>query len=142
MQPLTKMTSEPPPIPESLNSYFAVQLKDREVPHHVASAVLHAAKALGLLFRRLEVLDTLTVGVTAFVRMRADLVNPFPVLDKVYAEGRGVISVMKGGDYAVRLFGGRIGKVPNLFMHAAPKVGQARMYRGTKIKRWETQFDA
>jgi hypothetical protein len=136
------MSSEPPPIPESLNTYFAVQLKDREVSHHVAGAVLHTAKSLGLLFRRLEVLDTVTVGTSSFVRMRADLVNPFPVLDKVYADGRGVISSMAGGDYAVRLFGGRIGKVPNLFMHSAPKVGQARMYRGTKIKRWETQFGA
>lgn len=136
------MTSEPPAIPESLNTYFAVQLKDREVAHHVAGAVLHAAKSLGLLFRRLEVLDRVSIGSNNFVRMRADLVNPFPVLDKLYSDGRGVLSSMAGGEYAVRIPGRQGGKVSNLWMHSTPKVGQARMYRGTKIKRWETQFGA
>lgn len=134
-------SSPPPPLNEPLNTYFAVQLKDKEVAHHVAAVVLRTARGLNVLFRRLEVLDTVTVGTLTFVRMRADLLNPYPVLDQIYTDGRGVIGSMTGGEYAVRMPGRPVGKVSNLFMHAAAKLGQTRMYRGTKIKRWEAQFE-
>jgi hypothetical protein len=74
--------------------------------------------------------------------MRTEMVNPYPILDKLYADGRSVVSAMQGGEYAVRLPGGRIGKVSNIVLHATAKLGQSRMFRGTRIKYWERQFEA
>jgi hypothetical protein len=135
-------SSNPPPLDEPLNTYFAVQLKPAEQAIHVVEAVLKAAKASSLLFRRLEQLDILTIGTLTLVRMRADLVNPYPVLDRLYAEGRAVVSSMQGGEYVARLPGGRMGKVSNVTMHAIAKLGQPKMFRGTKMKYWERQFEA
>ncbi len=135
-------SSIPPPLDEPLNTYFAAQLKTAEQPIHVAEAVLNAAKDASILFRRLEVLDIITIGAARFVRMRTEIVNPFPIFDRLYSEGRGVISSKHGGEYVALLVGGREGKVSNLLMHASPKLGQSRMFRGTRIKHWERQFEA
>jgi hypothetical protein len=135
-------SSVPPPFDEPLNTYFAAQLKTAEKAVHVAEAVMKAAKAADILFRRLEVLDIVTIGTTRFVRMRSEIVNPFPILDRLYHEGRGVISSKHGGEYVALLVGGREGKVSNILMHASPKLGQSRMFRGTRIKHWERQFEA
>jgi hypothetical protein len=136
------VTPIPPPLDEPLKTYLAVQLKPREVSIHVVKAVMGAAKDLGILFRRLEVLDTMTMGTLSFVRMRTEMLAPYTILDRLYSDGRSVISSMNGGEYMARLLGGRVGKVNNLVMHATPKLGQAKMYRGTKIKHWERQFEA
>lgn len=137
-------TPIPPPVDddESLKTYFAVQLKPREAPIHVVAAFMNTAKGLGVFLRRLEVLDTLTVGGTSFVRMRTEILTPSSVLDKLYGDGRSIISSGQDGQYAARLPGGRIGKVAHLTMHAVPKLGQTKMYRGTKMKHWERQFEA
>lgn len=135
-------SSNPPPLDEPLKTFFAVQLKPAEQAIHVVEAVMKAAKAAGILFRRLELIDSMTVGTQTYVRMRTEIMNPYPILDRLYAEGRGVVSSMQGGEYVARLPGGRMGKVSNIVMHASPKLGQARMFRGTKIKHWERQFEA
>jgi hypothetical protein len=134
-------SSNPPPLDESLKTYFAVQLRPREAPIHVVSAFMTTAKDQGILFRRLEVLDTMTVGGTAFVRMRTEMSTPTTILDKLYSGGRSVINSIQGGEYVARLPGGRTGKVAHLVIHAVPKLGQTKMYRGTKIKHWERQFE-
>lgn len=136
------MSLPPPPIDAPLTAYFAVQLQGKETSHHVAEVVLKAAKEIDLLFRRLEVLDTLSVGGASVVRMRADILNPYPLIDRIHAAGRAVISAGTGGEYIVRFPGGRTGRYPTTTMHAVAKLGQARMYRGTRIKRWECQFEA
>ncbi len=137
-------SSNPPPPPdEPLNTYFAVQLKPREQAIHVVEAIMKVAVDAGILFRRLEVLDTVTIGTMAFVRVRSEIVNPFPILDRLYsAEGRAVVSAAKGGEYSARMQGGRIGRVTHLLMHATAKLGQTRMFRGTKFKHWDRQFAA
>ncbi len=138
------MTSSapPPPIGEPLNTYFAAQLKAAERPHHVAQEVMKAAKGAAVLFRHLEVMDTVSVGTFTFVRMRSEIINPFPILDRLYEAGRGVVAVSPGGEYLVRLPGGRSGRVAQAVMHATAKLGQSRMYRGTKFKFWDRQFEA
>jgi hypothetical protein len=135
-------SSIPPPLDEPLNTYFAVQLKQGEQAVHVAEAVMKAAKTEGILFRRLEVLDTMSLGSMSFARMRSEIANPFPILDRLYIEGRAVVNRVQGSEYAVRLQGGRVGKVTNVLMHATAKLGQSRMYRGTKFKYWARQFEA
>lgn len=133
-------SSNPPPLDESLKTYLAVQLKPREAPIHVVSAFMNTAKGLNVFFRRLEVLDTLTVGGTSFVRMRTEVVTPYGIMDKLYDAGRSVIYSTQGGEYVAKLPGGRTGKVAHLVMHAVPKLGQTKMYRGTKMKHWAEQF--
>lgn len=135
-------SSVPPPIDDTLNTYFAVQLKPGEKTIQVVAAVMNAAKEANILFRRLEQLDTINIGTSSFVRMRTDLLNPYLVLDRLYNDKRAVVSSMQGGEYVARLPGGRMGKVTNLVMHATAKLGQTRMFRGTKIKHWERQFEA
>jgi hypothetical protein len=136
------MSSIPTPLDEPLRTFFAIQLKQGEGVHHVAEAVLRAAKDVPPLFRRLEVMDKLSIGTGSYVRMRTDMAKPSPVLDKLYNEGRAVVSSTQGGDYTIRIPGGRIGKVSNLVMHAVAKTGQSQMFQGTKIKHWERQFGA
>lgn len=135
-------SSNPPPIDEPLKTYFAAQLKPGEQPIRVVAAVMKAAKAGAILFRRLELLDTVSIGTLSFVRMRSEMVNPYPILDVLYNEGRAVVSSIQGGEYIVRLPGGRMGKITNLLMHATAKLGQTRMFRGTKFKYWDRQFEA
>ena len=122
-----------------LGTYIAVQLGHGEDTHRVAALYMKTAKGLPL-FRRLEVLDTMTLGMSAYVRMRTDDPNPVPILDRLYDAGRGVIHVA-AGEYMVRIPGGRFGKVPSLTMIGSAKPGQARLYRGTKIKLWMRQFE-
>ena len=127
---------------EALNTYFAVQLKPREAPIHVVSELMKVANDLGILFRRLEVLDTMTIGGTAFVRMRTEMLAPFTILDKLYAGGRSVINSGQGGQYAARFPSGRAGNVAHMVMHAIPRLGQTKLYKGTKVKHGERQFEA
>jgi hypothetical protein len=134
-------SSVPPPLDEPLKTYFAVQIRPSETPINVVSAIMVTAKSLGILFRRLEVLDTMTLGSVAYVRMRTELTNPCPILEKLFSEGRSTVSATQGG-YTACLPGGRFGKVPQLTMHAIPKLGQSRMFRGPKYRFWERQFEA
>lgn len=133
----------PPPAPEEpLKTYFAIQLRVGEAPIQVARAVMDAAKGMSILFRKLEVMDTVTLGTSSFVRMRSEILNPHPILDRLYNDGRAVVSVLPSGEYGVRFQGGRVGKVSQTVMHALPKLGQSRMFRGTKFKYWNRQFAA
>lgn len=132
------LAGEPP------TTYFAVQLKPMEHPVRIAEAFVKAAHESGTLFRRLEVLDTITIGATAFVRMRSEITNLPAILDSLYKGGKGVVNAAPGmgGAYVLRMPGGRVGKVSNLVMNAIPKLGQTRTFRGTQFKFWERQFEA
>jgi len=135
-------SSNPPPFDEPLKTYFAVQVQRGEQPIRVVEAVMKSAKGTGILFRKLELIDTVSIGTSTFARMRTDILNPFPLLDKLYEEGRAIVCSMQGGEYVARMPGGRMGRVSNLIMHAIPKLGQTQMFRGTKMKHWERQFEA
>ncbi len=123
--------------PDKLPTYFAVQVKASEKPYDVVTLLMRAAKNQGKLFRKLEVLDTLTVGTTAYLRMRSDLEGPEALLAEAFP-GRPSITANLGG-YVLQN-GTREAKIPNVTMLAAPKLGQTQAYHGTKIKHWERQF--
>lgn len=135
------MTAIPPPIQEPLNTYLGVQIKPKQSAHDVAAIVMSAAKDMGVLFRRLEMLDTISVGTFSYARMRTDIVNPVKILNHLRSVQHATIAYEEG-DYVLTFPDGRVGRVPNLVMHAIPKLGQSRMYRGTRIKHWERQFEA
>ena len=137
------MTSEfPPSIEEPLNTYFAVQMMQHEATIDVVASVMRAAKTLKVMFRRLEILDKMTIGTSTYVRMRADVISSRPILDQLFSDGRAVVGLVPGNGYVVRVSDGRTGKVTNLLMHATSKPGYSRVFRGPKMKFWERQFEA
>jgi hypothetical protein len=131
------MTAFPTTVP--LNSYFGVELRGSESPHAVSEAVCTAAKEAKTLFLRLEVMDTISVGGTKFVRFRSDLLNMAPMLDTLFAQKRSVIQQGTQG-YTVRFTSGRQGPINGLLMHSTSKPGQGAMYKGPKVALWEQAF--
>jgi hypothetical protein len=123
--------------PEKLPTYFAVQMKASEKPHDLVTLLMRAAKNQGKIFRKLEVLDTLTVGTTAYLRMRSDLQGPETLLEEALPGRANITS--STGVYLLQN-GTRKAKIPNVLMLATPKLGQMQAYHGTKIKHWERQF--
>jgi hypothetical protein len=124
-----------------LGHHFAVQLHRGETQPRVAEAVLYTADKMKLSFRKLQTLDILSVGALHYVRMRTDLPEQGALIDRFLREGRAVISQMSG-IYLARFPDGRIGRVPASSIQIAARMGQDKLYKGTKIKRWEQQFEA
>ncbi len=120
------------------DTFFAVQFKRGEATDHVAEAVLRVAADMGTAFSRLEALDTLPYGTGKYVRFRADLINPWPILERLLAEGRGIVG--QGSTYVVKLVDGRTGTVAFTTMQAVAR--SPRMYRATAVPFWERQFEA
>jgi hypothetical protein len=140
-----------PPFPEDprpkvdvepvyLNTFFAIQLLRGESHKQVANVVLTEAEAKGVLFRKLQVLDIVSVGTTAFVRFRGDLPNAFAVVKTL--QDRAIIVINADGTYTVTFPNGKSGKFPGSAMCSSPKVGFGHTYAGTRIKRWKQQFAA
>jgi len=134
-----------PVLPEPvLSTYFAIQLQPRENPAVVVEAFCTAAKMLGTLFRRVETLDTIEVGMKPFLRMRSDIPTASSVLEQLFkATGRGYVVSRSDGKFEVQFpvttLGGRRAEVSSYVMHTVPR-GKPTMYRGPKIKFWERQF--
>ena len=121
-------------------TYFAVGYNQGETPHEVAKLVLMTAKETNSSFRGLEIMDTLTVGVSNFVRFRTDLTEADKLLNKL-AENRSV--VRHGiGNFVLSMPNGRKGSIPSARMFAAPIASIRQVYRGTAMKLWEEQFGA
>jgi hypothetical protein len=118
----------------SFTSYFAVEAKKGESSHDVASVVLLTATNLGIKFKTLESMDSITVGGATFVRFRSDLHQALPLLD---ALGRGTIALRAGGCKAI-LPGGRQGSYPMERLFMAPR--QSKLYRGPGQPHAERQF--
>lgn len=118
--------------------YFAIESLRGENFKHVTQIVLEAADKRGILFRRLQVLDIISVGAKAFVRFRADMANLQPVVNEL--KDRGVIHEF-GGGYVVQLVDGRKAKFSMATMCSVPKAGFGQLFVGTRIKRWAKQFD-
>lgn len=141
------MNSTPPPLdPEvQLRTYFAVQLNHPREPHaKAAEAVCVAAKALGLLFRRVETMDVLQIGMKPFLRMRSDLSDAKVILQRLHTDtARGIIYMLPEGCFEVQfppnVMGGRIAPVSSTPMYMAPR-GTSTMFRGPKVKSWYRAF--
>jgi len=101
--------------------------------------VLLAAKAERLLFRKLDVLGTFSVGRFTYLKLRADHPNLDPVFRRLRNEGVSLVEPTLAG-YFVTLPDGRTGKVPAATIHTMTQGAQGRSYLGTKMKRWEQQF--
>lgn len=131
------------PAPEiPLNQYLAIQVGPRESHAVAVEAFCTTAKMMGALFRRVETVGSLTVGMKSFLRMRTDLdrTRIREVLRKmVEVTGRGVVYVTDEGRYEVQfpltVYGGRKGTVSSGSMHTL-SLGPFVLYRGPKIKRW------
>lgn len=131
-------------FPYQNHSYFAVQMKAKfDSPHEVTSAFLRSAGASGVAFKQLDCMDTFTVGATTFVRFRADLINPWAVLDKLHGEGRSVIgpgrAAANTSGYLVKMASGKVGNLPFNAMQSVPRA--LRTYRGTAQEHWQRQFE-
>lgn len=135
--------------PVVFGSYFSIQILRCESYRDVAAAVLTAADQQGVLFRKLQVLDIMAVGTTAFVRFRSDMLSIPTVsgtpsdLDKVLKAltNRSQVAVDPAtGGYVVRFQDGRRGKYPTSTMNASAKLGFGQTFAGTRIKLWASQF--
>jgi hypothetical protein len=124
----------------ALNTYFGVELLPMEQPSNVARVVCAAANEVKTLFRRLEILDVIYVGGRRFVRLRSDIINPYPMLDLLFVRGRGTIAATTKNGYVAKFLNGRSGPVTNLTMHSTPKLGQRVSYKGPKFQAWSDQF--
>ncbi len=122
-----------------LNSYFAVQLKLREDPAKVVETVCLRARSMGILFRRIERLDTFTLGTRSFLRLRSDLSRSKEVLLALAtAEGRGVVYPTADSKFET-FVAGRTVPFSAAIMHLVPR-GSVQMFRGPKVKNWTRQF--
>jgi len=141
------MTTPSTPAPEPvLNTYLAVQLQPREASIVAVEAVCVTAKMLKILFRRIEVLDIIQVGMRPFVRLRSDMTTEQArviLAELCKATNRGVVACGPDGKFEVQfppaIHGGKRAPFASLQMHTVPR-GPQRLYRGPKIARWELQF--
>jgi len=124
------------------DTFFAIQLRLNETPHSLAAEVLRTAAEAGILFCRLDTLDIIDVGGTDFVRFRADLINPFPILNRLLRVGRRVVGPGLGSYWLWRPSIGQGGRVPGTPMHLVPIPGHFRQYSGTRTAAWASQFEA
>ncbi len=123
-----------------LNNYFAVQFFSGETEKTAIEPVFHASSKIRKFFRRLEVLDTFSVGSVRFLRCRTDRSDMADILLEVQLQGRGIVSLTNGA--YVASIGGRTGSVSSTGMHLEVKnENLRRMYKGTKIIGWEMQFE-
>ena len=123
------------------NTFFAIQLRPGETPHQVAALFIQTASQVKLLFRRLDTLNILDFAGKRFVRFRSDVINPFPILDRLLASGRATISAAPGA-YLLRTPTGKPGPVSFLPMHTVPNPSHFRQYHGTRTAEWAEQFQA
>jgi len=133
------------PTEPILNNYFAIQMQPRENPIIAVEALCVTAKMMGILFRRVEVLDTIQIGMRPFLRVRSDLDRHPLVLDQLLvATGRGYVAHLDGKfvvQFPSTVHGGRRANFSATDMHLTPR-GLPQMYRGPKIKHWERQFQS
>jgi len=123
-------------------SFFAVQLRKDETPHRLAEEVLKAASEARILFGRLDSLDIIDVGGRDFVRFRADLINPFPILNRLLQSGRRVVGPGLGSYLLWQPSTDHGGRVSGASMHFVPIPGHFREYIGTRTETWASQFEA
>ncbi len=123
-----------------LSTFFAVQIRAKETPHQLAEIVLKAASERKSRFRRLETLSIFQVGNRNFVRFCSDVINPFPVLDRLLKEsGRSYVGQSPDG-YLLWKPTGKHGKVSGTSMHQAPAKQHHRQYEGPLAENWQAQF--
>ena len=122
-----------------LGTYFAVQRLGRDNYKNVSEAVLEAAYLHKILFRKLQILELMSVGATSFFRFRSDVEDVSLIIEELLKE-RAVISQGLDGGYKARFPNGKTGKVSTALMCLEPKGGYGQTYAGTRIRRWRDQF--
>ena len=122
--------------PVTMAHYFAVQILRGESVKDVAYALMKAAEGASVLFRKLQILDCISVGTTAFARFRSDLSDVEAILKD---SDRGYISFSEGC-YRVTFTDGRQVKYPTTVICSVQKAGFGQTYAGPKIARWAHQF--
>lgn len=127
--------------PVVLGTYLAIQMLRGENYKFVVERVLAEADILNILFRKIQVLEIITVGTGTFVRLRMDLPSPHLLLAAMLKSGRATIDMANGTGF-ISFPGGRHGKYPTSSLCAMPKIGFGQIYAGTRIKRWKAQFAA
>lgn len=123
--------------PVIMANYFAVQILRGESVKDVAYAVMKAAEGARVLFRKLQILDCISVGTTAFARFRSDLGDIALILKD---SGRGYIA-FADGCYRVTFTDGRQVKYPTTVICSVQKAGFGNVFAGTKLIRWAQQFN-
>lgn len=123
--------------PVVLSSNFAVQLLPRESYRDVAKLVLATADEAKVLFRKLEVMELMTVGTTTFVRFRSDLRDVGRVCERL--AGRSYVAE-RAGAYVVHFIDGRAGRLPATSMCLGAKAGFGVVFTGPRIAKWKAQF--
>jgi hypothetical protein len=140
-EPVTPKQAVAPKVdvePVVLGSYFAIQILRGESYRDVVKAFLFAAEESGVLFRKLQVMDIMAIGTTAFVRIRSDVADLSKVLEKMTNRSR--VSADSTGSYVVNFQDGRSGKYPTTTMNSSHKLGFGQTFVGTRIQRWKQQF--
>lgn len=125
-----------------LTTYFAVEQIRGQTDHDIAAEILCAGKRAGTLFRRLECIGTIQLGTRKLSRVRTDLKDPGPLLEKLKAKGHGVVVQSKAGGFEAH-FGNRQGRVDgSLIMGylSGHEPRPTKLYKGPKIKGWTEQF--
>ena len=121
-----------------VTTFFAIERKHNETPHQLAAIVLYTAVEVRSRFQRLDTLDIIDIGGKSFVRFQSDVINPFPLLDRLLKDGRANISASPGS-YLLRS-DRRSGKVSGVPMHMVPMDQYFRQYNGPRSENWRDQF--
>lgn len=119
---------------EKPTNFFAVALAPQETAQTVALLIIRTAHEAKLSFWALEALDLIEIGKTQFLRVRSDLIHLGPLMERLLARGRTVIS-LESSTYLLRKPDGKTGAIPMLTMHSIVRPGPQRTYRGPQ--QWE-----
>lgn len=120
-------------------TYFAIQIQRQERASEIAELVLSTAEKVGSRFKRLESLDTITIGSTCLLRFRSDVDDATPFLDVLVGQKRGVVRMQEWKYFLV--CNGRKGTIPTTTMLSTPcRTDQQCVYLGTAIPHWQQQF--
>jgi len=116
---------------------FGVQALAGETELQVAEAVLRKANQLKIMFPKLDLLEPIGIGTSRFYRVDAGSVDMSPVIEALFAAGRGVVSAGPDGKLLIRI-GSRKGEVPSTTMQVSSK--PPTTFRGTSDPYWDRQF--
>lgn len=118
-------------------NYFAVEIHNQ--PDHVLTeTVVRTAAALGLRFKKLEVMNRFTLGATKFLRFRTQG-DIGKLLDCLFTTGLCVIGQDSSG-FVARMKS-RKGAVSTTTMLASASITPL-VFRGPGAQFWERQFQA
>lgn len=123
--------------PEDPTSFFAIKLDTKETPQSLVRVILRIAHEARLLFWTLDVLDTIEIGGSTYLRFRTDL-SPQNLANRLLSWGHTIVLPNESGSYILRHPQGKQGNVPMMSMCQTTRPGYQKSYRGTR--HWEALF--